>query len=121
MGVIEGLGFRSYRDYLASPLWRRIKGRVLWKKRKGSWRKARCRICRGMAVTVHHRSYEREVMLGKNRSKLVPMCRHCHKFIEFDDDGRKRPLHEANRELDRLVGLGERPIAWEDRDIITMV
>jgi len=84
-----------YEEYLASDLWQTIRGRVL--ARDGS----ECQICHVPATVVHHKSYDQTVIAGYRDDLLVSLCRACHQAIEFDADGRKRTLVEANATLDR--------------------
>jgi hypothetical protein len=82
---------QDYRDYLASPLWRRIRRRVL--KRDGK----RCARCGGEAVVVHHRSYAPRVLDGLADEWLASLCEGCHHIVEFDDFGRRRTDQERER------------------------
>lgn len=59
-------------EYLNSPLWRKIKRRVLTRDKK------KCVFCEGPAQTVHHRSYDRDVLEGKADQMLVSLCDACH-------------------------------------------
>lgn len=87
------LGFSSYPEYLRSSLWRSIRLKRL---------KKRCSLCPNPAAQLHHLSYSKEVLLGLDGSKLVSLCRVCHNLIEFDHEGRKRALAEANSLLRRF-------------------
>jgi hypothetical protein len=87
------LGYRTYRDYLQSDLWKSIRDKVLAKYRH------RCIKCGGQASQVHHRSYHIDVLMGHDIRSLVPMCRNCHEGIEFGRDGSKLNIGDANREL----------------------
>jgi 5-methylcytosine-specific restriction endonuclease McrA len=82
-----------YDEYRRTPLWRKIKRRVL--KRDDN----RCRRCGGGAAIVHHRSYEEEVMLGNNDEQLASICEGCHNIIHFDDSGKGRSAEETDRML----------------------
>lgn len=73
----------DYQDYLQSPFWFVIRNIVLY--RDGF----KCRVCTGKATTVHHISYDADVLYGKDLEPLVSVCEPCHTAIEFDDDGRK--------------------------------
>lgn len=100
------LGFRSYADYLNSPLWKKIRKRVLRRS------KHRCEVCGGVAKQVHHRSYTNQTLLGRRDDFLVAVCGDCHVAAEFDGD-RKVSLSEANSRMNaaakangrRLTGL----------------
>ena len=50
-----------------------------------------CQCCGGRGSIVHHRSYERDVLEGRNDAMLATVCNGCHNIIHFLDDGQKRP------------------------------
>ena len=78
------LGFRSYKAYLRSKLWRSIRTRVFITKGR------RCVLCGCKAQQVHHRSYDRATLLGLTLAFLEPICVKCHRQIEMTPTGRKR-------------------------------
>lgn len=86
----------DYRAYLASPLWQRIKARVL--KRD----KHRCRSCGRKAWQVHHGQYGQAVMEGRDDSWLFSLCGSCHLCTTFDVNGNKRPPHEVREWAEAL-------------------
>ncbi len=92
-GGMDKVQAADYADYLKSPLWRKIKRRVL--KRDGET----CRRCGGKATRVHHRSYTDEVLAGNDDEQLASICEGCHNFIHFDDNGYKRSPEETDRFL----------------------
>lgn len=70
-------GFRTYKEYINSPIWRNIRKQVLI--RDGFI----CQKCRkSRAVSVHHLSYDYNTMIGNNLSKLLSVCNKCHWRIE---------------------------------------
>jgi len=73
----------DYADYLQSPFWFVTRNTVLY--RDGY----KCRVCAAKATTVHHISYDADVLYGKNLEPLVSVCDRCHEAIEFDEDGAK--------------------------------
>lgn len=79
----------KYATYLASPLWKKIRARVMG--RDGG----RCRSCSGRATEVHHGSYDRLTMAGGADHNLYAICRACHEAVTFDASGRKRPMREV--------------------------
>lgn len=91
--VLATMGFASYSAYLESDLWKRIRSKIL------SESKNCCKSCRGMANQVHHVSYARDVLEGRDLQKLVPICENCHRGIEFNQDGTKRTHKQANEDL----------------------
>ena len=89
----------DYRDqYLRSAGWRRIKKRVLERDQHI------CQSCGGVGDVVHHRTYSREVLEGKDDSMLSTVCSGCHDFIHFTDDGTKR----SESKTDVLLLTGRR-------------
>lgn len=98
--VLKEMGFASYREYLASALWRRIRARLL---------KA-CPVCPcgKTAEQVHHRTYKRRYLEGRGKihKYLVPICRECHESIEFEGS-EKLSLGWANAKLDAIRAAAE--------------
>lgn len=92
-GVLNKIGFDSYREYLLSKLWKSIRKRVF----KG---KPQCSVCRLDPITqVHHVNYSEAVLLGKDRQGLTPICGACHEIGEFYTDGTKTNLKSCNQRL----------------------
>jgi len=91
--IVRELGFASYREYLDSDLWRTIRCRVY--RNKGGF----CRICKAPATEIHHNTYTRRVMGGADIGPLHPLCRSCHKSLEFAGNGRKRWPKEVRRQF----------------------
>jgi hypothetical protein len=114
---LMSLGFRTYREYLASPLWRTIRLEIL--KRD----KFRCR-CGDRATQVHHTSYSFYVMRGDRPGRLISVCDKCHVNAEFNSgkkvkvsvaNGRLRSQHYAKQvtldkleDPERIIGKGMR-------------
>ncbi len=92
-GGLDRVRAGDYEDYRKSPLWRKIKRRVL--KRDGKV----CRRCGGKATLVHHRSYTDEVLAGNNDEQLASICEGCHNFIHKDENGYTRNPEETDRLL----------------------
>lgn len=94
--ALTELGFSSYNAYLRSGLWARIRAAVL-----AAY--PLCPACRrARPRQVHHMSYALGVMRGNDRSKLVPLCRKCHRRVEFN--GRlKRSFPRAQAKCLRLL------------------
>lgn len=95
-GWLRRNGFTSYRQYLASDLWADIRRRVL--ERDGGL----C-VCRRPASQIHHTSYAPSVMSGEDIGPLVSVCRMCHKDSEFDRDGNKKRLTQANHNAAKIA------------------
>lgn len=87
------MGFRSYSEYLKSPLWAKIRSAVLHRDNH------RCVRCRHEATQVHHQKYDADSMNGSSLSMLHSVCDICHSFAEFDHKGRKLSISQANTRL----------------------
>lgn len=73
--AFPALGFANYKEYLRSPLWRRIKIEELHKVQ------GQCAACGGATRTIHHRDYRPRVLRGDDRSALIALCTPCHDKI----------------------------------------
>lgn len=100
---LKVLGFMSYKHYLASDMWKTIRGMVL------KLDDGRCVVCGGPAVNVHHNSYEIDVLIGKDLQQLMSLCRTHHEEAEFDELARKRELPEVRKSLE-AKGLNVAPL-----------
>jgi hypothetical protein len=69
---LQQMGFVGYAPYLASPLWRRIRRRVLERCR------GLCERCQARAEQVHHFRYTWHNLRGKSFRGLDALCRDCH-------------------------------------------
>lgn len=89
--TLSTLGYSSYKTYLESEDWKQIRERILLKYRQ-------CILCGHMATQIHHIRYDYATMLGLREHCLAPLCRDCHKGIEFIE-GEKATLAQANVKL----------------------
>lgn len=103
-GVLD-LSHMDYEKYLRTVFWKEIKEWVTVRDNH------RCVICnaeesRFCELEVHHRSYDLDVLEGRNSEMLVSLCPRCHKLIEFYSNGRKRvSLTEKDEKYLELVQL----------------
>lgn len=88
---LKRIGFSSYRAYLASELWARIKARVYRDLGDACW------LCGGRATQLHHNRYHKNDLLGRRTKFIKPICGACHESIEFTVDGEKRSVRGAAR------------------------
>jgi hypothetical protein len=95
------LGFASYRDYLASFLWQRVREKVFQAKGHN------CLLCGRTATQVHHNRYHVNDLSGKTLRYVNPICRPCHEEIEFDG-GKKNDLQAAK------LKYGEARTVWNN-------
>jgi hypothetical protein len=86
---------KIYSNYLKKEIWTDvIRPRIL--KRDGS-----CQICGSKnRLQVHHRSYKKEVLQGKDDSQLITLCGRHHVEIEFEEyygkkDARNKKRHRS--------------------------
>jgi len=85
--TLKEMGFATYKDYLKSDLWKRIRRKVL--KRD----KETCEICHCKGNQVHHSRYHKNDLTGKNLNFLHTICGDCHEKIEFKN-GEKVQMDE---------------------------
>lgn len=91
--LLKKMGFSSYKDYLASDLWGRIRRQVLARSR------AVCEVCGvATATQIHHRSYCYAALAGYHNAYLVACCADCHKNAEFAGRS-KTTVREANKRM----------------------
>ncbi|WP_045861732.1 HNH endonuclease [Teredinibacter purpureus] len=101
---LRDLTLLEYDRYLNASLWGKIKKWVFERDQRT------CKICtangKRIEMDVHHRSYDLEVLEGKNEKMLVTLCRRCHNLVEKYPDGRKRyDLDEKDFEYLRLIDV----------------
>ena len=89
---LSEVGFKSYQDYLASPLWARVRADVIA-------RSPHCEFCGATATQVHHSSYHPAVLRGEAMEYLHSVCHRCHFKGEFSNHGYKRSPMEATRAM----------------------
>lgn len=92
--ILRQMGFKSYRDYLKSDLWQKVRAQVFQEKGRI------CHCCGNPATSVHHNRYHRNDLTGKTLTFLFPICAICHDGVEFSKKKHKKmPLHHAKNEL----------------------
>lgn len=84
---VKLLKFKDYYEYQLSPLWDIIRRTVIANN---------CNRCEGLrckrtckVIQVHHLAYSMPVLLGINPGCLISLCKDCHTWCEFDDNGKK--------------------------------
>jgi hypothetical protein len=90
------LGFHTYRQYLRSKLYARVRRRAF------AAHGPNCRICLRRATEIHHERYRTGDLNGKYVAALHPICRACHEWIQLDADGHVVSVSEANAAFERL-------------------
>lgn len=94
--ILLEMGFKDYRAYLRSPLWKEIRSKQLTTEPE-------CFGCGRDASTaqmqIHHSRYSQANLTGISNEHLVTLCSRCHKWIEITKGGFKRNLEQANKVL----------------------
>lgn len=93
---LKALGFKDYREYLASDLWREVRAKVFHA--KGSI----CYLCPNPATELHHNRYHTNDLTGKRMKYIHPICRSCHERIEFVGVGQKAAVGQAKKSFKKL-------------------
>ena len=74
--IVKSLGFASFGEYLQSPLWAEVRNKAF--ERNGAF----CVRCGGDATQIHHASYSRPNLTGRDVRRLKPVCSTCHERAE---------------------------------------
>ena len=91
------MGFPSYRAYLKSSLWKRIRARV-HKRDKNT-----CRICKvHKSEHVHHMRYDKRTLKGDTLKYLIAICAGCHELGEINWDRSKTEMPDCNKKLEKI-------------------
>lgn len=91
--ILKRIGYQSYKQYLESDLWKKIRQSVM------DAYKNTCVICKRRATQAHHVEYSYPSLIGKSPWYLVALCENCHKSIEFFQNGDKASLAMVNAKL----------------------
>ena len=78
---LRDMGVDTYKEYLQSDEWKEIRNAVLARD------KNECLACGGRATCVHHTNYSGRSFREMGEAH-VSLCHSCHKFIEFDREGK---------------------------------
>lgn len=89
------LGFRSYAEYLDSPLWEIIRRAVFQR----DCFKCQIKTCKTKKdwIQAHHVSYSLATLLGVNPGAIVTLCHKHHQLVEFSGKGVKLTLERVQR------------------------
>jgi hypothetical protein len=98
-GYLKELGYKSYKEYLKSDMWRKIRNEILVRDM------CRCKMCGKNATNVHHQRYTRGVLVGKSAKHLISLCEPCHKKAEFKSDGTKRDVTAVSNFVNRKIAI----------------
>jgi len=97
--ILITLGFRDYKAYGRSELWKSIRARKLAID-------PNCYVCeRGdteAKIQVHHGQYHENNLTGKTLDDLWTLCAAHHHWIEITVKGFKRNPEDATKEMFRI-------------------
>lgn len=104
----ENLPFKSYRDFLESDYWARVK-----KKASKRDNYQRCDFCRSMDnIELHHKHYE---FIGEKHelSAVIAVCRQHHQFIHDLAENENISVYLATRICYKIMKKGRQvPISY---------
>lgn len=92
------LGFKDYRAYLRSPLWKSIRQRKIELDPVCYG----CGRCDPAIIQVHHGKYTMDNLTGKTLADMYTVCSRCHRMCEVTRSGFKRTPEYATKELQRI-------------------
>ena len=95
---LRAMGFKDYKEYLESDLWKGIRKRVLTIN-------PNCVGCGERAWQVHHSVYRKKDLEGQDLRALFSVCGNCHKYTEFNRSGEKMHPKQATTKLKQLATL----------------
>ena len=100
--LLRELGFKDYKTYLRSSLWKGIRQRKLELD-------PNCYGCDRNDSTailqIHHSAYTRENLTGNSLEHLWTLCDRCHRWCEVTRAGYKRDPFQATKEMFRVRKL----------------
>ena len=106
------LGFKDYRDYLYSPMWRIIREEIFIR----DAHKCQAKGCSNKAYAVHHLAYTLQTLIGYSTGMLVSFCKFCHTKCEFYPNGKKiKPIDARNKAFYLLTLLKKTKGSSNDR------
>lgn len=100
---LNALGFRNYKEYLASAHWKAQKEKFYALQEKPY----HCYLCGSydQIWNVHHQRYKR-IGMENLKKDLILLCRPCHQKVHDMDEQLRSPLYAIPRLLkkNRLTG-----------------
>ncbi len=99
--ILLRLGFKDYKAYCRSQLWKEIRERKLAID-------PYCYVCErreGCKIQIHHGRYHEANLSGKDLSDLWTLCAAHHHWIEITKGGYKRNPEDATKEMFRIRRL----------------
>ncbi len=97
--ILLELGFKDYKAYGRSELWKSIRER----KRAIN---PNCFVCeRGdteAKIQIHHGKYHESNLTGKSLDDLYTLCAFHHRWIEITKGGYKRNPEDATKEMFKI-------------------
>lgn len=100
--ILLQLGFKDYKAYCRSDLWKSIRARKLAID-------PNCYVCEKgpekCQIQVHHSKYLMSNLSGKSLDNLFTLCALHHKWCEISHGGYKRNPTDATKEMFRIRKL----------------
>ena len=97
--ILLELGFKDYRAYLRSALWKDIRTRKLAESPD-------CYSCGSTRLLqIHHAQYTVKNLTGATLEHTYTLCARCHRWCEVSKGGYKRNPAQATREMFRIRKL----------------
>lgn len=93
--ILKELEYDSYEDYLKSKLWLDIRSEIFSKQKK-------CYLCNKKSKVVHHYRYTKENLSGLSYDDMYALCHKHHYKIEFDNEGQKLSLVDAQIKFNNM-------------------
>lgn len=94
--ILTSAGYPSYREYLKSELWEKIRQACFLLKGK------KCLSCGAPATEIHHSTYTKKNLLEVNlisiEMTLFPVCHKCHGKCHFKN-GKFRSIYRAGQSI----------------------
>lgn len=91
--ILWKMGYEDYAQYLKSPLWRKIRGRVMARHNKV------CQVCWGKAWQIHHVYYSKANLTGSSLRGMMAICGKCHGMLEYLDEEKTKKRHPLEAAL----------------------
>ena len=97
--LLAKLGFKDYKVYLRSSLWKSIRERKIEIDPD-------CYACEKDAdhaqIQIHHGKYTEKNLTGESLDDLYTLCSRCHRWCEVSKTGFKRTPKQATIEMHKI-------------------
>lgn len=62
-----------------------------------------CCLCGCLAKQVHHDCYNEQALTGEDLEHLYPICKECHRGLEFSCKGKKLTFRTVSRRFRKIL------------------